>query len=102
MIIADARFAAEAVKGRDVFKYDSLEEMRLERPAGAKLYVADYRTRQLIPAQAATVLESPDIAAPMDGHAMAFGDRAAADRFVAERKLSGPRISPFEEWYRGR
>lgn len=101
MIITDSRYAAEAVGGGDVRKYDSLDEMRLARPEG-DLYVVDFPTRDLVPAAEATILEAPSIAAPMDGHAIAFADQTAARRFSAERKLERARIVSFEEWYRGR
>ncbi len=93
MTIMDRQHAAEAVtqKGR-VYKFDAIEcmvdyvlEHESDTPFGI-LLVADYaRPGEMIDAQTATYLISPNLPSPMGAFLSGFGSRAEAEKVQAEK-----------------
>lgn len=106
MIIADVKFAGEAIAGGAVRKYDDIAEIRLDAaegklgpPGSAAVYLVDFDSGDLLPGEQAIVLHSPGLRTPMGGGAVAFRSRATADSFVREKKLPESRIVPFATWW---
>lgn len=106
MIIADARFAGEAITRDAVRKYDDIAEIRLDAaegrlgpPGTAMVYLTDFDSGKLLPGDETFVLQSPDLRTPMGGGAIAFGSRASAAEFARSRRLENVRISPFKDWW---
>ncbi len=93
MTIMDRQHAAESVteKGR-VYKFDAIEcmvdyvlEHENDTPFGI-LLVADYaRPGELVNAQTATYLISPNLPSPMGAFLTGFGSQAEAEKVQAEK-----------------
>ena len=86
MVGSDGRFAAQVVApGEEPIFFDDLACLRrylLDRDgvaAGAKVYVADHRTRAWVPAADAVYSRSDAIDTPMNGHLLAHASAASRD-----------------------
>jgi len=95
MILGDKRFAAELVADR-VYKFDGVDELARFRAAhpekkGAML-VTDGDSGNLIPAEKAVYLSSPDLTAPMGGHVMSFASRQEALAFAVRHGVNSVRF----------
>ena len=80
MAIEDLRFACEARGTSGWRQYDSIECLVSDGPHG-RIWLADYDTRTLAPAESLWVVRG-DFPSPMGGGLAAFRDRAAADEIA--------------------
>src|SRR5262245_40175367 len=81
MTIRDLRFACES--RRDGWlRYDSIECLLADRPPGI-VWLADYDTRALAPAESLWIVQG-DFPSPMGGGLAAFHERDAAERVAVE------------------
>ncbi len=89
MIISEQNYAAQARFDGTTEKYDDIGCLG-ERLAGATapqaMWVADQRSGAWIDARAAVYVHAPELKTPMASGLAAFADRAAAERFAAEKK----------------
>lgn len=92
MVLSDKAFGAEFVAARgQAKKFDEVGEMAAwmaKNPGDGQVYVVDAANGELIPAETAVYLSSPDLIGPMGGNVASFSDRTAAEAFAAERKLT--------------
>jgi copper chaperone NosL len=110
MTVVDARYAAQLVTplGRS-YHYDAIECLAdhlnghggVEVEAG-ELYAADFanstaRNAVYLPVETLLFLQHPRIRTPMGGGLVAFSEQEAADRFIAQRRLSDVRTLTWEE-----
>ena len=85
MAIQDLRFACEDRRdGRHRF-YDAIECLVRAGPGAQAVWLADYDTRTLLPADSVWVVQA-DIPSPMGGGLAAFRERAAAEEIARERR----------------
>lgn len=100
MILSDKRFGAELVAQR-VYKFDGIDELSrfqaLHAGMAGSAYVTDGETGNLVPAQQAVFIASPDLHAPMGGRVMSFAQRQEAQQFVREHQLHDVRWLTFTE-----
>lgn len=100
MTAIDGRFAAQHITplGR-VYRYDAIECLvdhlnghGPPAPEIGELFAADFAASSAanahyLPVEALLFLHHPRIRTPMGGGLVAFGEAAAAERFIAERRL---------------
>jgi len=100
MTVIDGRFAAQLIPplGRH-YHYDAIECLvdhlnghGPPTPEIGELYAADFarstaRDAHYLPVAALLFLHHPRIRTPMGGGLVAFSEKAAAERFIAERRL---------------
>lgn len=86
MVVSDARFAGQlVVPGEEPKFFDDLGCLRRYLadhpglPEGAVAFVADHRTKQWVPARAATYTRVPELQTPMASHLIAHADAASRD-----------------------
>jgi copper chaperone NosL len=91
MVIDQARFAAATLLADgDYRKFDDIREMliyHMEQPTEQAVawFVHDYQSEDWLRGEEAFYVAVDNIATPMDGGIVAFGDQAAAQSFAAER-----------------
>lgn len=89
MVLEDRRFGAELQQGGRVYKFDGVDELAkyMAKHPGGTPYVVDATSGELVKADLAVYLGSPELRGPMGGHVVAFGDKAAAERFADQAGL---------------
>jgi len=100
MILSDKRFGAELAAER-VYKFDGVDELSRFQAAHADIkgaaYVTDGETGNLVPAQQAVFIASPDLKSPMGGRVISFARHQEAERFVTQHQLHDVRWLTFAE-----
>ena len=89
MGISDNKFGAELItkKGR-VYKFDDIaclegyQEENSDKTEGSVLYVTDFDTKKLIPANKATFIYGGALESPMGGNKAAFSDANKAKEYA--------------------
>jgi hypothetical protein len=83
MEVGDLGFACELARKDSVHVYDSIECLLRDHPAtGDRVYLADYDTRALHPADSLWIVKG-SFPTPMGGGLAAFLSRHAADEVAA-------------------
>ena len=83
MSIGDLRFACER-QSDGWSQYDSIECL-LDDPKGGEVWLADYDSRTLVPAESSWVVQG-NFPSPMGGGLASFRSRVAAERVAAETR----------------
>lgn len=92
MSIGDLRFACERQSGA-WSQYDSIECL-LGDPKSGAVWLADYDSQTLAPAESVWVVQG-DFPSPMGGGLAAFRSRVAAERVASETR---GRVARWSEW----
>ena len=85
MAIQDLRFACEDRRDGRYRYYDAIECLLRSGPGAEAVWLADYDSRNLLPADSIWVVKA-DIPSPMGGGLAAFRERAAAEEIARERR----------------
>ena len=94
MAIQDLRFACEERRAGRYRFYDAIECLMRSGPTSQAIWLADYDSRTLLPADSVWVVKA-DIPSPMGGGLVAFRDRSAAEEIAVERRGRVARFAEF-------